>query len=251
MAARVRKKTTTVKATRKKSAENNGGSPAHYRLSPSSASRWLVCPYSAQHGLPDEPGPAAKAGTIAHEQACAYLRGETETLLELEDEIYERTRNLIPDRAANIAAASSVYVGYISAQPGTKVFETKIEHCHIPDFGGSIDCAILYGGRLEVADLKTGKWHVSADNNPQIMSYLCLARQIFPSATEFTGTIIQPLTNKNPKTATFTGPQLDLFEKLVKIKGVSKEKQTGFHCRFCPLRPKCEEGTEYAEGRGW
>lgn len=226
--------------------------PAHYRLSPSGASRWLVCPYSAQHNLPDESGPPAKAGTVAHEKSCSYLKGEIETLLELEDEVYERTEGIV-DRtiAASISAAASYYVQYVASLNGTKVYETKIEHGSIPDFGGTIDAAILDGTCLEVADLKSGTWRVPAENNPQLMSYLCLARPLFPEATEFIGTIIQPRTNKLPKTSRFSGAQLDIFEQQVKIAGVSDKKQTGDHCRFCPLRSKCNEGTEYAKSRNW
>lgn len=259
MATRARAAAIKTKATWEKLTEGDGSgpahkqlAPAHYRLSPSSSSRWIPCPFSAQYNLPDTSGPEAKAGTITHEYTCSYLKGEIDTLLELEDTVYEQTRNLVGGtRGASVANAATRYVQYVGSLSGTKVYETKIEHASIPDFGGSIDCAILDGSCLEVADLKTGKWKVSPENNTQLMSYLVLARQIFPEATEFVGTIIQPLTNKNPKTATFTGPQLDLFEKLVKIKGTSTEKQTGFHCRFCPLRPKCQEGTEYAEGKGW
>jgi hypothetical protein len=248
MAKRTGTPTKKAKAPREKSRKGGSPSPAHYRLSPSSAYRWLVCPYSAQHDLPDTSGPAAKAGTVAHELACSYLKGEIDTLLELEDSIYESARRLVPDRAANIAKSASAYVEYVQNRVGDKVFETKIEHGSIPDFGGTIDTAILDGSCLSVDDLKTGKWKVSAENNPQLMSYLCLARQIFPDATEFKGSIFQ---YGRAYGASFSGGQLDIFEQQVKIAGKSDKKQNGEHCRFCPLRPKCEEGTEYARGKGW
>lgn len=240
-----------ARAKAAKTEELKAPSPAHYRLSPSSASRWLVCPHSAQEGLPDTAGPAAKAGTIAHELSCAYLKGEIETLLELEDEIYVGTRKFLLDKAADCARYASQYVQYVENLGGTKVFETKIEHAGIPDFGGTIDTAVLDGTCLSVADLKTGKWRVGVENNPQIMSYLCLARQLFPQATEFKGTIVQPSAYKKPQTATFTKNQLDIFEQQVKIAGKSDRIQSGEHCRFCPLRPQCDEGKRYAKDKGW
>lgn len=251
MAKRARAPTKTAKASWEKSPESGSVSPAHYRLGPSSASRWLACPWSAQHDLPDTSGPAAKAGTITHDLACSYLQGGIESTFELENEVYERTNGLLPNRSRDIARAATSYVEYVESRTGSKLFETKIESSVVPDWGGTVDTAILHDRCLEVADLKTGVWRVSAENNPQLMSYLCFARQKFPEATEFVGTIIQPLTNKKPKTASFSGGQLDIFTQQVKIASTSDRKQTGFHCRFCPLRPKCEEGTEYAERKGW
>lgn len=224
--------------------------PSHYRLGPSSASRWLCCPYSAQHDLPNEAGPAAKAGTIAHEHSCAYLKGEID-LLELEDEVYSGTLHLVGDRAKAIAQACATYVEHVGSRSGAKIFETKIEHASIPDFGGTIDAAILDDTCLSVDDLKTGKWKVSPENNPQLMSYLCLARQLFPQATTFQGTIIQPLVYKRPKTATFTKQQLDVFEKLVAVAGKSDKIQSGEHCLFCPLLAKCDTGKAYAIENHW
>lgn len=248
----IRPKSGDTKRTRASARKAAGKEPpAHYRLSSSGSSRWLVCHWSAQHDLPDTSGPAAQAGTITHDLACAYLRGRIESTFELENEVYERTNRLLPNRSRDIARAASSYVEYVTNRVGTKVYETKIEHAGIPDFGGTIDAAILDGVCLSVVDLKTGTWRVAAENNTQLMSYLCLARQIYPQATEFVGTIIQPITNKNPKTASFSGAELDIFEKQVKIASTSDKKQTGFHCRFCPLRPKCVEGTEYANERGW
>lgn len=258
MGPRARK--TADKAAGKKRTKDTGPSPAHeqlvaapahYRLSPSSAARWLVCPYSAQHGLDDTAGPAAQAGTVAHEYACSYLKGGVDTLLELEDSIYDNTRQLVPNRAVDIARAATVYVGYVQSRNGSAIFETKIEHSGIPDFGGTIDTAILDDSCLSVVDLKTGKWKVEVENNPQIMSYLCLARQLYPQAETFSGTIVQPLVYKKPQTAEFSKNQLDIFEKQVMIAGKSDKKQTSDHCRFCPLLAKCKEGKEYAKKKGW
>jgi hypothetical protein len=239
-------------------APNDG--PAHYRLAPSSSSRWLACPFSAQDNLPDTAGPPAKAGTIGHKHADHWLERNRDhskfnPLWLLETEVFDAVAPLVgKSKGDDIAMATTTYAAYVAALPGEHVYETKIAHNAIKDFGGTVDTAIIdrKESTLGVADFKSGYWEVAAKGNTQLQSYLVLARQQFGHFQNYTATIVQPRVKKPIKTASFSGAELDAFEGLVKIASKSDRIQSGQHCRFCPLRPNCFEGQKYAATQeGW
>lgn len=236
----------------------NDNSPKHYRHAPSGSSRWLPCPFSAQDDLPDTAGPPAKAGTIGHKHADGWLTlnrdpSKFNPLWLLETETFDCVAPLVgPSQGDDIARATVTYAEYVAKLPGEHIYETKIAHDSIPTFGGTVDTAIVNRRKLGVADFKSGYWEVQAKGNTQGQCYLVLARQEFGDFDEYEFTIVQPRVKNPIKTASFTGAELDAFEGLVKIAAKSDRKQSGEHCRFCPLRPDCFEGQKYAANKtGW
>lgn len=67
-----------MSAVKKKGAAPDHSARAHALLSPSGASRWLKCTPSAmlEAGEPDKTTSYSEEGTLAHEFAEVYLRGE-------------------------------------------------------------------------------------------------------------------------------------------------------------------------------
>lgn len=216
------------------------GPSGHSRLAPSSSSRWLECPYSAQDDLPeDDGGAAATAGTEAHELAAFSLSVGLPT--------FAGTWH---------SEIITPYVNYVRQLPGETIHEQAIISKSIPGFGGTIDTLLIDWERaaLHVTDLKTGKWKVPAKNNTQLQCYLLLAaEENMPEAEHYTGTIIQPQAYKKPNTAYFAPAEIEAFRRRVEHAATSTEKKTGDHCRFCPLRflGRCDEGQAYAERQGF
>ena len=140
---------------------------AHAMLSPSSASRWMVCPGSAslcRHTAPDagKDKSFANEGTFAHEVAAALLTG-----------------NELPK--SNDFSASAVadevrpYVEYVRSLPGTLLVEQSLSIEPITgeaDAYGTADAVLVGDDELFVCDLKYGMGvKVDAVNNPQIAIY--------------------------------------------------------------------------------
>lgn len=225
--------------------------PAHARLSPSSAKRWLKCPGSARWDLPNSSNPASLAGDEGHHLADAYLKSDDplKDLALLEDEVFNACiPHLGVDKAAEIAAAVSLYietvekysVGAISIQ-----YENKLVHEWIDDFFGTVDCGIYTPGceyELTIVDLKTGTYKQPAKKNEQLQSYACFARQgmEFDFDKPVRAVICQDRSYAKPQVAYYTHAQLDQFELEVDIAGRSNELVPGKdQCFFCPLRFTC------------
>lgn len=219
----------------------------HYRLSPSSSKRWLVCPGSALPNLPESTNPAAEAGTVAHELAQTFLESGYHPIeaMALEHAIYEKAQPIFGGRkkadAIRVARAASAYADLVVSQGGVASFEHKIKHATIEDFGGTVDCAIQSDGPLTIIDLKTGKWGVQAANNPQLQCYAILARQIFET-DDVVACIVQPHTPDVDKVAVYSKQQLDDFEGRVAEAAVSDKRVASEDgCRFCPVKENCPE----------
>ncbi len=222
--------------------------PAHARLSPSSSKRWLACPGSARWDLPDSTNPASQAGDVGHDLADSYLRSDDlfKDLSLLEDEVFEQVQaHLDVDKAAEIAKAVGFYIETVEkyTKGATSVsFENKLFHEWIPDFYGTIDCAIYTPGaeyELTIVDLKTGTYKVPAKNNTQLQSYACLARQEYPTDNFVRCVICQDRVYAKPQVAYFSPDELDAFESRVDKAGRSDELVAGSHCRFCPIQSGC------------
>lgn len=234
-----------------------GEGPEHFRLGPSSASRWLECPGSAiewEEG--DEAGAKAEAGTVAHDTSDDALKSDEDWLALVEDDILNRTVDMVgTEIAGEIAKASGIYIDYVRRQAedlgGELLTEQKIAHDKIPDFGGTVDAVIRHKNGLTIIDLKTGTYKVPAKENKQLMCYSILARQEYPTKKPISATIIQPRVYAKPNKAVFTPKQLDAIEARVAEAATRTDRVAGNHCWFCPLRGDCQEYAErYGGGDG-
>lgn len=226
--------------------------PDHYRLSPSSSSRWLQCPYSAQDNLPDKSGPDADAGTHAHEQSALCLNGK-QSAFEAMANTYDLALPLVgKSKAKRVSDGVGVYTDYIKTLSGTLQHELKLPHPFIPEFGGTIDTLEMNGPAVaHLVDFKSGWWAVEPKENSQLLSYSTLAAAIEPDAEYFQITVVQPQAKVPIKHWWTTVDRVRSFEEQVRVVSTQNHKQTGEHCRFCPLRASCIEGQDYAKSKGW
>lgn len=218
--------------------------PEHFRLAPSSAERWLTCPGSlkACEGLPDDAGLAAQIGSLGHAMVEAELTGTT-----LADEDQAFFDSLEPEVRDRLQTDVELCVELVADLPGDKSYEQKIRHHFVEEHGGTIDVLIYTpeDRTLHVVDFKFGMLRVDVEDNPQVMCYLNLGRQLYPQATRFLGSIIQPWFEKTLQTLEFTEQELAGHELAVLEASVSDHLEAGDHCKFCPALPMCPTAAQH------
>lgn len=231
-------------------------SGTHRRLAPSSAYRWLRCPFSARNDIPERPSLAADKGTIAHKWVERVLDGDVD-LSDVLPKLREPVR----------------YVVDTVWEQGLDYWtEQKYDSMTIDEYGGTVDILMIDTPRAVIVDAKFGAWAVNPHNNPQLLSYADIVSDHF-DITDVWSIIVQPFAVKEwmgghvryykrgstehiVRPAHFTREDIEEHHEKVAAAAVSNEKQTGDHCRFCPLRtmmdPKlCPEGRAYGKQRGW
>lgn len=218
------------------------GPTKHARLSPSGASRWMYCPYSAQSDLPRFENPQAAAGDEAH-HACASV------LLDKMD-----MSDVHPDYREGV----EMYVETVLAVPGGQplIVEQYWGSLEIDDHGGTMDCLIVEPQQRKayITDYKNGKHAVKAARNTQLLCYAGIVVEHF-NVDSVVGTIVQPNTTGKQQvtTAEYSAEEIANHRNIVRWAATSTEKRTGRCCLFCPLRlnRECREGMAYAAERGW
>lgn len=200
--------------------------PGHAPLAPSSIKYILLCP--GRKFAPEQP------------QTIYTIQGNAAHLI-ARDKI-EKGKN-IPEGFEQVKTYTD-YVKEIDSLT-TRILRTEItlKHPNIKDFWGTVDALCHYPpDSIKVTDLKWGMYDVPAENNPQLMSYLILARHSIPDAIDYFGAIIQPRTKKPIKEASFSAKQLDKFEQQVALVSFQEHRIPGDEqCRFCTLKPNCPE----------
>ena len=232
----------------------------HARLGPSSASRWLRCPYSialaeAEDVVDRASGPAAQAGTILH---GAFERAGVEGHVGLmADEIAElATLGYGLDWAMPMLFdAITAWRDFCTQEKLIEVqFEQRVP-CGVAigrsDFWGTADVIAWRESdrHLFVLDLKTGKWPVAPQANDQLLSYGLGAREVVGHTPDFvTLGVIQPAAAKAVISWTTEGETLDRFAEFVAERAALTDvldpataSPGTEQCRFCPARGVCAE----------
>jgi hypothetical protein len=195
----------------------------------------MACPFSAWDYPDDQSGSDASAlGTELHNAAAAHLT--------LGTPLFGNETFVQP------------YVDYVKSLEGEKLVEYRASSKIVDDFFGTIDSLTVSPQRLQVTDLKTGKWRVPAKENHQLFCYLVMAREEFGPRPEYVAAIVQPQAYAKPNVSpVITDEQLTVFSQAVQIASKSHEKNTGDHCRFCALRSigRCPEGARHAGINNW
>jgi hypothetical protein len=231
-------------------------SRAHALLSASSAARWLACPPSAvaAEAYPNEGTDYTREGTLAHEVAELYARGDyTAPGKEITTEMIECATN---------------YADYIQEQikdeSAVVLLEQRVDFSPwVPDGFGTADCIILQGNTMDVIDYKYGKGvAVSAQDNPQMKLYGLGALHEFGFAYEVEKIrlhIYQPRLNSIDVFEIGVGELMAWAEMVVKPTAEKAAKgkgdyAAGEHCRFCPHAGRCraltKTCTEYVNTHG-
>lgn len=206
----------------------------HSRLSPSSTGRWIICPGSAAQVAPEQPpNDASIKGRKDHARAADILNGARLTKADTDD-----VRRYVK------------HVRHDGKNASTSVEET-VQSLTVPDLFGTPDALIVSPDFIEVVDLKTGKWPVSAVSNPQLKTYLMLAVENYGPRDQYFGAIVQ---YGRVKFAEFGKLELTHHAHNVEYAADHPEEfRSGEHCLFCPwLRLKqCKIGMEYAQIHKW
>lgn len=227
---------------------NDHKSRAHALLSASSAHRWLNCPPSAIAATTykNEGSEFAAEGTLAHEVAETFARGEKITLQEVEK---EQGVAYVTQEMVDCATEYCDYIQeHIKSPTATVLLEQRVDFSPwVPEGFGTCDCIILQDDTMTVIDYKYGKGVVvDAVNNPQLRLYALGALNDFGIAYDVTKVethIFQPRIN-NVDSEAMTADELfkwgdsikPIAEKAAKGKGTYK---AGTHCKFCPHAGKC------------
>lgn len=197
----------------------------HWRLGPSSSSRWLACPGSKEGELPEnQQTEHTIRGNELHEKSAFYL-GVGLPLFG-NDPDTEAARQSVRDA---------------QQYPGQRFVEFQMESTEIADFGGTIDLLVWNEDekRVTVFDHKFGKTKVAIKDNPQLLSYCVLALERFPVAEKFTGVISQPAVRQRAAEVDFTIEQVKAHRDAIIAASKSVALVPGNQCYYCPLRHTC------------
>ena len=243
-------------SAKKKAAAPDHSARAHALLSPSGASRWLKCTPSAmlEAGEPDKTTSYSEEGTLAHEFAEVYLRGEPWMEKELEK---LRKHELYAPEMEDHAQGYVAYINEIAPEKAKIIPETRLDlTAYVPEGFGTADCIIIGDGTLTIVDYKYGKGvRVDASDNPQLMLYALGALDMYGFAFDDIETvrlcIYQP---RLDHVSEWSIPAKDLMawgEKYAKPRAVMAaagegEPEAGPHCQFCRYAHKCRELAEYS-----
>ena len=228
-------------------------SRAHALLSASSADRWLNCQPSAvaAEAYPQQDTEFTREGTLAHEVAEIYARGE------LTAPGYEINQEMI-----DCAIGYRDYIQELTRSDDAIVLlEQRVDFSPwVPDGFGTCDCILIQGDTLTIIDYKYGVGvAVSAVDNPQMKLYALGALNDYGIALDVNRVemhIYQPRINNISDCSLMVEDLLEWAEKTVKpaaeraCKGEG-QYNAGTWCKFCPHAGRCRQltqiCTEYVE----
>lgn len=211
---------------------------AHAKFAPSSAARWLECPYSAiaTANLPNEESDASAEGTRVHELIELALKGTPKHAGEPEDICY--AVDLVLD-----------YVQQLEKSPVLSEHVVRLS----PDVWGTCDVLQLTPSITTIGDYKNGMMDVQVDRNKQLLTYAAGALEQHGPSKFYRLAIIQP----NSRTA---GDQPEIKQTIVSLAEVEEHRDLvlyaverglggegpnpGRHCRYCPSFGNCSATQE-------
>lgn len=233
--------------------------PAHSLNSPSSFSRRIGCPGSAnlERLLPNESSEFADEGTAAHAlgemcliegKAAAYYEGEE---INAEDDPKKPAKMFIVDQ--DMISAVQEYVDYCRPLLGHHLIEHKFQLPFLgPGEKGTSDFTALKDGILHVVDYKHGKGvTVEHKGNIQGLCYGMGAAHHFDNYEWHTLriTIAQPRAyHDEGGIRSWDVPREELIDYMINFAAAAKATEdpnaplkTGSWCRFCKAKATCPQ----------
>lgn len=211
----------------------------HARLSGSRISRALLCPGSVQMELniPDEYGAAAARGTAIHGLAEALFAGQKPDTTGMPDDMLE-------EAAGYVNAINAYTEGWAKRRLVEYGLDDGLKSIH-PDLGGTADYVAIGGGRLLVADLKTGRIEVDPAYNSQLLTYAVgvIIQLKAPTSINVTLAIYQ-----GGKLKTWHCSHADLIQWIDTLRELSGRvwatnpvRTPGDACKYCKAKATCPE----------
>ena len=223
------------------------------KLRPSSASRWIACPASAKLStlVPyQEAGEAAKIGTAIHALAeTSYILGN-DPIVYIGQEVLGV---VVTEEHCSIALEYLEAILVIKNEVGNDGIiqvedEVRLYHTNDVLLQGTADVLAFSNitKKLTIADLKTGRGYVDAENNEQLMIYALAtmkSKKVAPTNIEFQ--IIQPYHGEK-RIFTMSVEDLKKWESEVlkpAIKDVISDAPrfapSESACQWCPAKHIC------------
>lgn len=235
---------------------------SHALLSPSGASRWLVCPPSArlESKMPDPSNAAAEEGTLAHALCELYLRNHLKLIrpIPYKSQLKELKANPLFDSAMDEHCLD--YVTFVTDklhalhEPSIFIEEKLDIQEFVPEGFGTVDCAMIADHILDITDFKYGKGVlVNAHENKQMMLYALgalLKYSLLYEISEVRMTIYQPRLNNYSSFEISAENLLAWGEEYVKPRAQLAfdgmgDFEAGSHCKFCKIRATCKTLATY------
>lgn len=239
---------------------------AHAILSPSGASRWMVCTPSArlEQEFPDRSGEAAREGTHAHALGELLLRRRAglisgavfkRELKKLEkSEYYNHAMLEHTDNYATLVMERYQEAHERSADPRLYLEQRFDLTEWIPEGFGTGDAVIIADGLLDIVDLKYGQGvPVSAVDNPQMKIYALgalHAHGLLYDIHTVRMTIFQPRLDscsvwEIPAEELLAWGEDELKPRAELAFAGGGEYLPGKHCVFCRAKALCKANAEY------
>lgn len=233
----------------------------HALLSPSGASRWLICTPSArlEESFPDSDSEAAREGTLAHSLGENMIRMHYGMITPAEGSKTQQRIMNDPLFTADMLSHMENYLNFVvenyedlkkSTPDAVLIVEAKLDLTkYIPDSFGTGDIIIIADGVLSIIDLKYGKGvEVSADQNKQMMIYGLGAFRRYDMlyGIEKVNMIIYQPRMSNLSSFTMTAEDLlnwaetELRPKAILAHNGEGEYVPGKHCLFCRVKARCK-----------
>ena len=206
---------------------------AHAKFAPSSAYRWLSCPFSATAaaGLPNPESEESAEGTRVHALVEAALEGAATHCGEPDD----------------IQYAVDLVVAYVRQLPDTDYY-TEHKVVLSDHVWGTVDFFSPDPYVATLLDYKNGAMDVQVEGNSQLMTYAASVLEQHGPSKFYRLVIVQP----NSRTS---GEQDDVKQWIATLAQVEEHRervldavrrglageapQPGRHCRYCPVFGNC------------
>lgn len=228
---------------------------AHSSITPSAATRWMMCAASVPMSVDAkrDSSEASAAGTLTHRMAEFGLRNEQAPDSWLgETELVDGFEITVTERHVE---AANVYIEYILQRHkdmgGELLIEKRVGAKEIhPELYGTADAVLINDDTLVVVDLKTGRYAVDVEDNPQLKIYALGVLETFGTAKhkKIETVIVQPTAWH--RDGAIRSAHYDPAGLVDWAFGVLKpaalacfepdpQPVAGDWCRFCPAKPVC------------
>lgn len=226
--------------------------PAHAKLSPSSAHRWLYCHGSVtlEAGLPDQSTEFSREGTAAHALAEWCLREG----LHPDEFMHDVIEGVEVTMEMSWAVAD--YVDYVrnihaATHNATLLVEQRVEFTNwVPGGFGTSDAIVIGDGLCHVIDLKFGQGvKVNAHRNEQAMLYALGVFQTFGALYDIDTFVLHIHMPRLDHVSEYTISVKDLLTWADEVVFPAAVKATAGElnfapgdkaCRFCKARATCK-----------